>query len=140
MFFKFINLEFKRKIIVLRSIKFVFLSKFLVSFFDLKALKRVIRLFSSPKAKKLRKLFSPEEIFIIHDRIFRFFGSSTCFKKCFSAKLLMMSYGHTPDIVFGVKKNSSSELDGHSWIELDGKPYIKEGENINLYTRSEFIL
>jgi len=51
-----------------------------------------------------------------------------------------MSYGYVPDIVFGIKKNSPSELDGHSWIELDGKPYIKKGENINLYTRSGFIL
>jgi hypothetical protein len=140
MIFKFINLDSKRKIIVLRCIKFVFLSRFLVSFFNLKALKRVIKLFSSSKTKRMRELFGPEEIFIIHNRIFKFFGNSTCLKKCFSAKLLMMSYGYAPDIVFGIKKNSPSELDGHSWIELDGNPYTYQEENIYQYKRSEFIL
>ena len=140
MIFKFINLEFKRKIIVLRCISLVFLSKFIVSFFKLRTLKRVIKLFSNSKTKKLRKLFGPEEIFIIHNRIFKFFGNSTCFKKCFSAKLLMMSYGYKPNIIFGIKKNSPSEFDGHSWIELDGNPYIYEEENIDQYIRSEFIL
>lgn len=140
MFFKFINLELKRKIIILRCLKFIFLSKFLVSFFNLKGLKRAIRFFGSSKAKKLKKLFSPEEILNIHNRIFGLFGSSTCFKKCFSAKLLMMSYGYAPDIVFGVKKSSPTELEGHSWIELNGTPYIHDGENINLYVKSEFIL
>ena len=140
MIFKFINLEFKRKIIVLRCISLVFLSKFIVSFFKLRALKRVIKLFSNSKTEKLRKLFGPEEIFIIHNRIFKFFGNSTCLKKCFSAKLLMMSYGYKPNIIFGIKKNSPSEFDGHSWIELDGNPYIYEEENIDHYIRSEFIL
>ena len=140
MIFKFINLEFKRKIIILRCVSLVLLSKFIVSFFKLRALKRVIKFFSNPKAKRLRKLFGPEEIFIIHNRIFKFFGNSTCLKRCFSAKLLMMSYGYTPDIIFGIKKNNPSELDGHSWIELDGNSYVFEEENINQYVRSKFIL
>lgn len=125
---------------VLRCTRFILLSKFLVSFFNLKVLKRVIKSFSSSKAKKLRKLFGPEEIFISHNRIFKFFGKSTCLKKCFSAKLLMMSYGYTPDIIFGIKKNSSSKLEGHSWIELDGNSYVFKEENINQYVRSKFIL
>ena len=140
MIFKFINLEFKRKIIILRCVSLVFLSKFIVSFFKFRALKIVIKLFSNSQTKTLRKLFGPEEIFIIHNKIFKFFGNSTCLKKCFSAKLLMMSYGYKPKIVFGIKKNSPSEFNGHSWIELDGNPYIYEGENINQYMRSEFTL
>ena len=140
MIFKFINLEFKRKIIILRCVSLVFLSKFIVSFFKFRVLKRVIKLFSYSKAEKLRKLFGPEEIFNIHNKIFKFFGDSTCLKKCFSAKLLMMSYGYKPNIVFGIKKNSPSEIDGHSWIELDGNPYINKGENIDQYMRSEFTL
>ena len=83
MIFKFINLEFKRKIIILRCISLVFLSKFIVSFFKLRVLKRVIKLFSYSKTEKLRKLFGPEEIFIIHNKIFKFFGDSTCLKNAF---------------------------------------------------------
>ena len=47
-----------------------------------------------------------------------------------------MSYGYKPNIIFGIKKNSPSEFDGHSWIELDGNPYIYEEENIDHYIRS----
>ena len=97
-------------------------------------LSRALRIIS-PSGKRPPKLpviedkkLSPEESAALLDKLLRidfWVFTPTCWKRSAVLHRLLALNGIETRIVFGVRKAGEDVLSGHSWLEVDGRPFLE---------------
>jgi len=77
------------------------------------------------------------------------FLKPTCWKRAAVLRRYLSQHGIATQIIFGVRKEIEGEVDGHAWLELDGKPFLEKTHPeyvvtysfpLNTKTESELVL
>ena len=55
-----------------------------------------------------------------------FFLKPICWKRAAVLRRYLSRNGISTKIIFGVRKESVDEVDGHAWLERDGKPFLEK--------------
>ncbi len=62
-------------------------------------------------------------------------GSRTCLVRSLTAETLLRLYGYSPVHQIGVKKDTTDELEAHSWIEYEDDILLGDLEDLSAYSR-----
>jgi len=49
-----------------------------------------------------------------------------CWKRAAVLRRYLSQHGISTQIIFGVRKETRGEVDGHAWLERDGKPFLEK--------------
>jgi hypothetical protein len=99
------------------------------------SLKSLFRLTETRRRWRRPDLLPPEEIARGIDRILGagLVTDGPCWKRSAVLRRYLQLSGIETEVVFGVRRESGRDLEGHAWLERDGVPYL-ERESPQQYT------
>lgn len=66
----------------------------------------------------------------------RYVPKATCLTQALAARVLLARHGHPPThLRIGVARGEEGRLEGHAWLESQGKVIVGGGEGLSRYTR-----
>jgi hypothetical protein len=92
------------------------------------ALSRVLELIALRHAVAGKRPLSPMQLAQLLDRMLRrnwWVFTPTCWKRAIILQRYLALNGIATHIVFGVRRAGERALDGHSWLEVDGQPFLE---------------
>jgi hypothetical protein len=85
----------------------------------------------APRAAALSQYTSAQKIgWAVETAARRVPTGGNCLVRAIAGRTMLARYGFSSQIRLGVRKNGPTKLDGHAWLECDGK--IITGEDVHL--------
>jgi hypothetical protein len=121
--------------LVLRMGAWVIIVSLLIKICPLPRLLRLVTL--HPRRSAEDHTIPPGELARLLDHLLRanvWVFTPTCWKRAIILHRYLALNGTATSIVFGVRQSSERILDGHSWLEIEGKPFLEASQPDHLVT------
>jgi hypothetical protein len=76
-----------------------------------------------PRGGRDRELERALEAFITSGRRFPARAPGNCLERSLGAYRLLCEAGADPEVVVGIRRRGSHEIEGHVWLQVEGRPF-----------------
>ena len=137
---KFLQLEEKKKILIIKATLLLLVVRLWLYFFSFKSIYNFIRKERKNNDLNTNNTISKTEvIWSVEATSNHLPFISTCLIKALAAYILLSNYNHQSNIKIGITKPKNNILDAHAWIESNGEIIMGKNYKLPEYKELEII-